>query len=281
MAEDFNGKKVLITGGSSGIGLAVARQLAAQGAHLWLLARDPQKLANARAQVEAARRSPTQQVNVLAVDVANFDQVSAALTQMIKSGGAPDIVINSAGTLEPGYFDTLDIKTFHEMMNVDYFGTLHVLKVIVPEMISRKAGHIVNISSIAGLVGWYGYSAYGSAKFAVTGLCDHLRTELKPLGIKITGVYPPDVDTPQHAYELQHQPPELKALSAFWNKAKPAGDVAKVIVRGIARGQFTIIPGFDNQALVFIYKAFPGLAFAILDWSVRRVIKQTNSTRTR
>jgi 3-dehydrosphinganine reductase len=279
MGTDFLGKKVLITGGSSGIGLATALKLASQGAHLWLLARDSQKLEAARTQVERVRHSDDQKVGTIAADVSNFGQISTVLNQLIEESGAPDIVVNAAGGVEPGYFDTQDLADFRHMMDIDFFGTLQVLKIIVPEMIKRKSGHIVNISSIAGLVGWYGYSAYGSAKYAVTGLSHHLRSELAPFGIKVTTVYPPDTDTPQLVYDKQHQPPEAKALSEFWNKPTPVDRVAELTVKGIARGQFSVVPGVDNRFLIFLYNNFPGLAFSIFDWSVRKILKQTNSTR--
>ena len=279
MGADFSGKKILITGGSSGMGLATALKLASLGANLWLLGRDPQKLEAARAQVEGARSSAGQKVSTIAADVSNYAQITTVLGQLIKESGAPDIVINAAGVVEPGYFDTQDVEQFHRMMDIDYFGTLHVLKVIVPEMINRKSGHIVNFSSIAGVVGWYGYTAYGAAKFAVGGLSQHLRTELAPYGIKVTVVCPPDTDTPQLAYDKQHQPPEAKALSDFWNKPIKADRVAALTVNAIVRGQFTVVPGIDNRFLIFLYNNFPGLAFAILDWSVRECLKKTNSTR--
>ena len=276
---DFTKKLTLITGGSSGIGLATACQLAAAGADVWLLARDPEKLKAAEENVKAARKSTDQKTGTLVVDVSNEAQVTAVINQWISQVGVPDIVINSAGIVEPGYFEDQTTAVFRKMMDVDFFGVLHVVRAVSPAMIKRQSGHIVNISSGAGFVGWYGYSAYGSAKFAVRGLSEYLRTEFKPFGVKVSVVFPFDTETPQLAYDDLHKPPETKVLSSLVGSPVKADFVAKGILKGIARGSFYIIPGFDVKALYFIYSAFPGIALPILDYMVRISLKRTNSKR--
>jgi 3-dehydrosphinganine reductase len=164
-------------------------------------------------------------------------------------------------------------------MDVDFFGVLHVIRAVIPGMIARQSGHIVNLSSGAGFVGWYGYSAYSSSKFAVRGLSESLRTEMKPFGIKVSVVFPFDTETPQLAYDDLHKPPETKVLSGLVGSPVKADAVARSIVKGISRGNFYIIPGLDIQALYFIYSAFPGIALPILDYLVSIALKRTNSTR--
>jgi 3-dehydrosphinganine reductase len=276
---DFTKKLVLITGGSSGIGLAIACQMAALGADIWILARDCSRLDEAEAKIKAARRSPEQRIGNLTADVTNEKQVNDVVKLWMSEVGTPDIVINSAGIVEPGYFEDQSVKIFHDMMDVDFFGVLHVIRAVTPAMVSRQSGHIVNISSGAGFVGWYGYSAYGSAKFAVRGLSEYLRTEMKPLGIKVSVVFPFDTETPQLVYDDLHKPPETKALSELIGSPVKADAVARSIVKGIARGSFYIIPGLDIKVLYFIYSAFPGIALTILDYLVRIALKKTNSTR--
>jgi 3-dehydrosphinganine reductase len=276
---DFTKKLTLVTGGSSGIGLATACQLAAAGADVWLLARDPEKLKAAEAQVKAARKSPEQKTGTLVADVSNEAQVTSIVNAWMDQVGAPDIVVNSAGIVEPGYFEDQTTAIFHQMMDVDFFGVLHMVRAVSPAMVKRQSGHIVNISSGAGFVGWYGYSAYSSAKFAVRGLSECLRTELKPFGVKVSVVFPFDTETPQLEYDDLHKPPETKALSSLVGSPVKAEGVAKTIVKGISHGSFYIIPGIDVQALYFIYSAFPGIALPILDYMVRISLKRTNSKR--
>ncbi len=120
------------------------------------------------------------------------------------------------------------------MMAVNYFGTLHVVKTVLPGMLARGSGHIVTISSLAGVVGVFGYTAYGASKYAVRGFSDALRAELKPQGIGVSIVYPPDTDTPQLAYEKLYKPPETKAITEVGGMI-PAEKVAQAIVHGVAR----------------------------------------------
>jgi 3-dehydrosphinganine reductase len=276
---DFTKKLTLITGGSSGIGLATACLLAAAGADVWILARDPEKLKAAEAKIKASQKSTDQKTGILVADVSNETQVTSVINQWMSQVGTPDILITSAGIVEPGYFEDQSVKIFHQMMDVDFFGVLHVVRAVSPGMVRRQSGHIVNISSGAGFVGWYGYAAYGSSKFAVRGLSEYLRTEMKPFGIKVSVVFPFDTKTPQLEYDDLHKPPETKALNSLIGSPVKADAVAKAIVKGISRGSFYIIPGFDIQVLYFIYSAFPGIALPILDYLVRIALNRTKSTR--
>jgi 3-dehydrosphinganine reductase len=276
---DFSGKLILITGGSSGIGLATACQLSRLGANIWILARDSKKLEGALQQIQEAARSADQQFGMLSADVTNWQEIKDVLTQWKSQIGIPDILINSSGIVEPGYFEETPLETFHLMMDVNYFGMLHVIKNLIPDMIARRSGHIVNISSGAGFVGWYGYGAYGPSKYAVRGLCEQLRTEMKPFGIKVSVVFPFDTQTPQLEYEDTRKPPETKALSSMIGSPVKAEFVAKTILNGITHGNFYIIPGLDVKVLFFLYNAFPGLVLPILDYLVKLALKKTNSQR--
>ncbi len=166
------------------------------------------------AEVRAACKHPDQRCGFVAADVADAGQAEAAVSEVTAQAGAPDVVINSHGIARPGYFQDLDLSVFREMMDVNYFGALHVIKAVVPGMIARRSGHIVNVASGAALVPTFGYSAYSASKYALRGLSDVLRVELKHYHIDISIVYPPDTDTPQLAEETPYRPAETEPCTA-------------------------------------------------------------------
>ncbi len=273
----FQGKSALITGGSSGIGLALAEKLSAQGANVCLLARDLSRLEAARQQVTAARLDSNQKIDIIQADVAAEEQVQAALSEYVQRSGVPDLLINSAGITQPGYFTELDLSIFRSLMEVNYFGTLNVLKALVPAMIKRGSGYIVNISSLVGFLSVYGYSAYGPTKFAVRGLTDTMRYELAEHGIRVSIVFPPDTQTPQLDYESQFKPPILVELDKS-NKILQPDVVADAILKGVARGKYVITPGFDSS-LYYHLTNFFGLVYPVMDFMVsqaRRAVSRSN-----
>jgi 3-dehydrosphinganine reductase len=236
----------------------MAKHLASCGAHIWILSRDPVKLDAARQEIAAVRQSADQQVLTLAADVTDFDQLASLVEPLIEQSGAPDMLFNSAGITYPGEFTELDLEIFHEMMDVNYFGTLHAARLVVPGMKVRGSGQIVNISSLVGIQGLYGYSAYSPSKFAVTGLSDVLRYELKPFGIQVSVAFPSDTETPQLVFENKHKPLLLKVLSESNTKVVSPEVMAGYILREVERGRYYILPGSDARFWYFVYRLFPG-----------------------
>lgn len=267
--KDFNHKVALVTGGSSGIGLAVARLLAARGAHVWLLARRENLLEEALASVQAACKDESQQCGYVCSDVSDYEQVENAVAEVTEAVGLPDVVINSAGITYPGYVQEIDLATFRKMMDVNYFGTVYTTKAVLDGMIARGSGYIVNLSSVAGFVGTFGYSAYGASKYAVRGFSDVLRAEMKPHGIGIAVVFPPDTDTPMLDYETPLKPPETKALAGNVN-VMTAEEVAISILKGLERGRYLILPGFETQLLYRLNGLLGNLVYSIMDIFVAR-----------
>lgn len=290
------GKSVLITGGSSGIGLALARLLAREGARVWLLARNAERLEAALKEVQAAAEAGRQvagQVGpgdhggeplsvagqccgMVVADVSSETQVNAALEAVSTAIGVPDLVVNSAGITHPGYVQDLPLEIFRELMAVNYLGTVYVTKAVLPGMLQRGSGYLVNISSMAGLIGVFGYSAYGASKFAVRGFSDVLRVELKDRGIVVSIVYPPDTDTPQLAYETPLKPAETRAIASL-NRVLSADAVAGSILDGIKRKKYVILPGFDSQLTYWLVSLSGTLVYPAMDWLIGRARRKLKS----
>jgi 3-dehydrosphinganine reductase len=262
-------KIVLITGGSSGIGLAAAKLLAARGAHVWLTARRLEVLQAALKEVEAARLDPAQQCGIVPADVSDPQQAARAVESVKNAVGAPDVVINSAGVSRPGYVQELPLQVFDDLMKINYLGTVYVTLAALPGMLARGSGQVINISSMAGYMGVFGYSAYGASKYAVSGFSEVLRAEMKPHGIRVSVAFPPDTDTPQLAEEEPYKPAETKALSGS-AKALSADVVAGSILSQAERGAFLIFPGTDARLFYWLTTRLPkSLVFSIMDGIAR------------
>lgn len=271
--KDFNHKLVLITGGSSGIGLALAQQLFAEGASVVILARDQQKLDAAIEKINQQRRNASQKLGALSADVTDEPALHQALGQLKSEYGLPDLIINCAGVARPGYAEELDLQIFHWTMKINYFGTVNVCQALLPDLIARGSGHIVNFSSLAGVIGVFGYTAYSGSKFAVRGYSEALRSEMKPKGILVSVVYPPDTDTPQLAWEDQFKPYETRVIAGS-DHPLPADKVAQDIIKTIRKDQINIIPGGEAKLLFFAATRLGGGIFPIMDMLVRNAMKK-------
>ncbi len=255
----FQQKHVIITGGSSGIGKATAKRLAEQGAHISIIARTPANLETAKAELEAVRVKSSQRIMAIPADVAERSQATQAIETAMAELGPPDVLITCAGTAQPGYFSELPLEIFEQTMAVNYFGTLYSIKAALPAMEKRRQGHLVLVSSGAGLIGLFGYTPYSPTKFAVRGLAESLRGELKPYGIGVSIVYPPDTDTPQLVAENRTKPPETKRITAGANLLS-ADQVARAIVRGLEKRTWLITPGLEMSLLARLHSlVLPGL----------------------
>jgi 3-dehydrosphinganine reductase len=269
----YSGKLALVTGGSSGIGLALAKGILLRGGSVAILARHEEGLSLAKSEIEGVKLDPAQKVFTIKADITNPEELNLILTKFKSDVGLPDIVINSAGVAHPGKFSALGSDIFHWMMDVNYFGTVNVLKNFVSEFQQRRTGTICNISSIAGFIGVYGYSAYGASKFAVSGLTDVLRSELKPYGIQVSIVFPPDTQTPQLEYESQFKPFITKEVAGS-AKLMSADAVAKEILDTMAKGKYVILPGGEGKMLYTAKNLIGRTLYPVMDWMVRSAISK-------
>jgi 3-dehydrosphinganine reductase len=261
----LDGAHAIVTGGSSGIGLATARHLAAAGCTVSLIARDLSKLDAAAEDLRASGAT----AQVAAADVSDQAAVVAAINALMASAGPCDVLVTSAGQARPGHFLELDDDIFRRMVEVDYFGTLWPIRAVAPGMVDRGRGSIMAISSAAGLVGIFGYSAYGPAKFAVRGLTESLRDELAPHGVRVGCVYPPDVDTPQLEDENRFKPAETAAISGTI-KPLTADRVGRRVVDAIVRGEANVYPDLQTSLVAKLVPIGRPLFNRLVDQKVRK-----------
>lgn len=270
-SEYYQGKSVLITGGSSGIGFAIANALVQMDAKVILLARNYENLKIAKSSI--LERYPEAKVKIVPVDVTDTAALTVLYEKFLRNHETPDILINCAGVARPGYVQEIPLEVFRWTMDIDYHGTVNMVKLLLPAMLERGSGHIINVSSIAGVIGIFGYTAYCGAKFAVKGFSDALRSELKPKGIKVSVLYPPDTDTPQLAWENQFKPKETRAISGASKPISPDW-VAQYTLRKAARGKYSIVPGFDAKIMYFAGTKLGNLIYPIMDLLVRLASKK-------
>jgi NAD(P)-dependent dehydrogenase (short-subunit alcohol dehydrogenase family) len=185
---DFGGRVVVITGGSRGLGLVMARQLAKEGARLCLLARDERELDRAKRLI--VEETPGVEVMAVRCDVRRRADVRAAVAAILGEWLAIDVLINNAGVIQVGPLEHMEHDDFENAMATHFWGPLHMMVESVPSMRRRGFGRIVNISSIGGRIAVPHLAPYSASKFALVGLSDAVRAELAPHGIAVTTVSP-------------------------------------------------------------------------------------------
>lgn len=267
-------KHALITGGSSGIGLALAYRLAAEGYDISIIARREAVLKSAAADIAKYFIRENQRVFTFSADLADARRAEAAVRACTTELGVPDLVVTSAGIAVPGYFEDLPLDAFERSMAVNYFGSLYVVRAVLPAMRARQTGRVVLVSSGAGLMGLFGYATYSPTKFALRGLAEGLRAEVKADNIGISIVYPPDTETPMLAEENKIKPEETRVMTSL---VKPwtAQAVADCIMRGIKAGKFAITPGLT----LTLMNHSPGIMLPLLHWYCDRLAQGVRRKR--
>ena len=266
---EFANKTVYVVGGSMGIGLAIARTITGLGSHVVIFARRKEPLERALQEITAVRPSTNQRVAYRQLDVADPHQVSQVMGAVVAEIGVPDVLINCAGRAYPKHFEDISYEQFAETMRVNVHGCWNTVSTLLPHM-KRRGGYIVNTSSLAGLLGVFGYTDYCASKFALVGFSEALRSELKPYGIAVSVLCPPDTDTPGFATENQTKPDETRAISGNARVMHPQA-VADALIRGMAKRSFLIIPGFEGRLGALAKRLFPGLVDRIMDRTVHKV----------
>jgi len=264
---------VIVTGGSSGIGLAIAKLYATRGDRVSLLARHPGRLEQARAEIISLSGIDSARVQIASVDVASADQTTAAIEICEASFGPCDILIASAGIVEPRAFDAMSASIFEEQISINFLGTANAVRSVYRGMKARRSGRIMMISSGAALVGIFGYTAYCASKSALVGFAEALSAEAEAFGVRISICFPPDTLTPQYRREISMRPAEAKILMG---SVKPwsAEAVAARIVRGLEQGKAKIHFGFSLAALAYFGPLIKPLLMWFISRKTRKIIGQ-------
>lgn len=245
----FNGKIVLITGASSGIGALTAQMLAERGAIPIITARSQSKLAEIKSRIPGESR-------VYTMDVTKDNEVHAVVQAVVQEFGRIDMLINNAGygIFEP--FHQMETAEFQSMMDVNYMGIVRCTKAVLPYMLEAQQGHIVNVASLAGKIGSAKSSAYNATKHAVLGLTNALRQELYGTNVHMTAINPGPIDTPffETADPSGHY---AKQVQRFMLKPE---QVVHAMLQAIEKKKAEVNLPFVAAAGIVLYQLFPRLA---------------------
>lgn len=262
---DLRGKTVLVTGGSRGLGLVLARELAREDAQIAICARDVEELERAR--MDLVRRG----ARVLAVpcDITDRARVEEMVREVREHFGLIDVLINNAGIIEVGPMEVMTLEDYEDAMKTHFWGPLYTTFSVLPEMRERGAGRIVNISSIGGKISVPHLLPYSASKFALVGFSEGLRAELKKDGIVVTTVCPGLMRTggPYNAtFKGQH-----RAEYAWFSisdslpvSSMSAERAARQIISAMKRGDAEIVLSIQAKAAVLFHGIFPGLTADLL-----------------
>ncbi len=269
--RDFAGKKVYITGGSSGIGRALALELARRGAHVWVGARRADVLEEVVAECRAAAPSEDQSFGHVAVDLTDRAAVLEAAPVVLEGLGGLDLLISNAGYAICGYIHELPDEAYDEMVAINYLAHVHTVRSLLPHFQRQRSGHIYLQSSVMGFVSFIGYSPYSAAKFALHGFAQCLRSELMPFGVEVSIYFATTTDTPGLARENETKPPETWALEET-TKAASAEDAAHDMLRHIQSGRFEGMRFVDPWYMRMAQRYAPWFVRWFIDSDVRKAI---------
>jgi NAD(P)-dependent dehydrogenase (short-subunit alcohol dehydrogenase family) len=268
--KDFTGRVAAITGAASGIGRALAVELAARGAHLALVDVDEVGLAETVALCEGSGVKVTSQ----RLDVADREAVFAWADRVVDDHGKVNLVINNAGVALTADIDSMSYDDFEWLMNINFWGVVHGTKAFLPTLRAQDDGVIVNLSSIFGIIAVPTQGAYHSAKFAVRGFTETLRQELAGTGVSAICVHPGGIKTniarnARHYVDSMGNTDAGRSAAQFDKIARTsADDAARVIVDGIERRRPRVLIGADAKLLDRIQRwapvGYPSILGALL-----------------
>lgn len=257
---------IIITGGSSGIGLEVARIYLAKGYRISLIAREEARLRSAARALTGTDLVEDDSVFVVSADVSDENALQRAVIAAEARHGPCDVLVASAGRVDPEEFDRQPTSVFDAQLAVNFLGCIYAVRAVLSGMKQRSSGRIMLISSGAALIGIPGYSAYCASKSALAAFGETLRSELHGSGVIVSMSFPPDTLTPQYEREILLRPKLAQRLMGTvppW----PVDKVAKKIVLGTERGA----PQVHFGASLTMLSYFSAFIKPLLYWRMQRI----------
>jgi NAD(P)-dependent dehydrogenase (short-subunit alcohol dehydrogenase family) len=282
---NLRGRRILITGAASGIGRATVLRASAEGAELVLTDIDEPKLQTVAK--EATRNGATVHL-ARALDIADHGAIAAFAEDVHAACGSMDVVMNIAGISTWGPVEQLEHRHWQRTIDVDLMGPIHVIECFVPPMIrAARGGHLVNVSSAAGLLGLPWHAPYSAAKFGLRGVSEVLRFDLRRHRIGVTLVCPGAVKTPLiGTVEIvgvdRDHPVWRKLTKRFEGHAARPDDVAEKIIQAIKHGRYLVFTSRDIQFAYWLQRTFaPGYELAMRVANDRLVAAATRTRKKR
>ncbi len=272
----FAGKICLITGGSRGLGLVLARQICEQGGRVALLARDVAELARAQAELETRGA----EAMTVPCDLLDPAQITSAVQKVVEHFGALDVLINNAGIIEVGPLAHMSQRDFERSMNLHFWAPYHLIMAALPQLRRTAAARIVNVASIGGKIAVPHLAPYCASKFALIGLSDSLRTELARDGICVTTVMPGTMRTGSHVnaqFKGDHGAEYgwFSAAASLPFISMEAERAASKILAACRRGQPSLMIPLTTRAAVIGTALFPNTASHALSFVNRCLPRET------
>jgi len=268
--KQLENRVAVVTGAGSGIGRATSLALAEHGCRLAIADIDPQGLEETRRLLAEAAA----QVTVHVVDVSDKARMQRFRDEVLAAHGGVQVLVNNAGVSVGATFENQTLEDFEWLMGINFWGVVYGTKFFLPSLLEADEAHIVNISSLFGLIGVPLQSSYCASKFAVRGLSESLRAELSSSRVGVTSVHPGGIATNiaattrvrgDEAHRRRHQ----QVVEAF-RRMLPPEKAAAAIVNGIKRNRASVLIARETFVLDFARRAFPDLTGVLFQWGYKR-----------
>lgn len=270
----WEGQRVVISGGSSGIGQALALQLAAQGADVAIAARGREALDHTLELMRQRSPRPGARLLTRSVDATDADAVQAAAEALAAELGGVDLLICCQGYAHTGLVHEVPVSDFRQLMNVNFLGHAYWCRALAPQFMRQRAGTVLLVSSVLGYLGTYGYAAYAASKWAIVGFAEGFRQEMALHGVRVKVAYPGTTRTPGLARENADKPAAVWAMesSSPFNRLRSAEEVAARLLRAAQGSRFENPLGWDGWFTFLASRYLPALVRWLNDGDLRKAL---------